>query len=392
MNRLARAAFCTLLLPLGLALLPACESPPEKRATGRWTLFDIAERFGTGAALGKGASAEFPGGFAPEGILASRSALKIALAFSEGQPAAYVITELWANYPAVWVQPMYVLTTGWDPAAKKFPVLRVIFSVGPKSGFYSPFWRVSYVVVPTAADADRYTAARQILEDKLPLLPGPDRLCVLAPGDIALEGGVDAVRPLFGDKVGTVGRAKTWLDGEPIDVLDFGVARFTADEKMVVDEQPLFIFMSRDGAGRLRPANLPNVGGTGPLYAVRPALGGATSRPAFGSLWRFHPVTLPATAAAFIPPGSDFDALREQIVGVDVPAVTGPGATLPNVKDFAGRVALNPACFDEPQFPAGCQWLDSQASIETLLPRNIRPSDIRATCPLVTYAGKPVAN
>jgi hypothetical protein len=39
-------------------------------------------------------------------------------------------------------------------------------------------------------------------------------------------------------------------------------------------------------------------------------------------------------------------------------------------------------------FPETCTWLDSQAKIEAALPLAISRTEILATCPFVTFAGK----
>jgi hypothetical protein len=56
-------------------------------------------------------------------------------------------------------------------------------------------------------------------------------------------------------------------------------------------------------------------------------------------------------------------------------------------------VALDRECFGDPMapVPTNCVWLDSQASVEGNIPSSfIFRTEILATCPLVTFAGKPV--
>ena len=63
-----------------------------------------------------------------------------------GYGAAYVVTEVWTDFDELWVQPAYVPVKGWS-AGKPQPLTlpgpwEPIFSVGPGSRFYSPFWQI----------------------------------------------------------------------------------------------------------------------------------------------------------------------------------------------------------------------------------------------------------
>jgi hypothetical protein len=54
-------------------------------------------------------------------------------------------------------------------------------------------------------------------------------------------------------------------------------------------------------------------------------------------------------------------------------------------------VALDKTCFDQPDFPVSCYWLDSQARVEGALgAANLIPTEISGTCPFVFYDKKPV--
>jgi len=70
---------------------------------------------------------------------------------TDGYRSAYVTTELWAHFAEVWVQPAYVPVTGWNADGTPVRLLgpdghwHPIFSVGPHSAFYSPFWQIVYV-------------------------------------------------------------------------------------------------------------------------------------------------------------------------------------------------------------------------------------------------------
>ena len=65
---------------------------------------------------------------------------------------------------------MYVPVTGWSGGeAARASRAQPIFSVGPGSRFYSPFWQMIYVEVPRTASATSVGA--QILDGKYPLHP-----------------------------------------------------------------------------------------------------------------------------------------------------------------------------------------------------------------------------
>ena len=57
-----------------------------------------------------------------------------------------------------------------------------IFSVGPGSGFYSPFWQMIYVEVPDGTPSATLTSVRQILDGGYPLQPGRGGRSALVPG------------------------------------------------------------------------------------------------------------------------------------------------------------------------------------------------------------------
>ncbi len=385
---------------LALALLAiSCETPAEKPTPRLWTVFDFAAALGNKPTLAKGASAQLPEGFAPQDFLSAPGQVRVSPGFSESRTAAFVTTELWANFPEVWLQPMYILVTQFNDETHAYvplPNAKAVFSVGPASAFYSPFWRVFYALVPPGTPPDQYQSARQVLNAGLPLRQGPNRLCVLVPPQTTL-GPQPVVRPFFGDEIGAVGIGAGWIDGTSIAVLDFGINRFTANAQLEIDAQPLFVFVVKK-QGLPRAAHLPAVGGTGALFSTTVATA-PRNRPIFGSLWRIHTVSLPRTAGVFIPAGDAFTALRTRVEdqGISVlplPArVTDPAT----INALIGRVALNAvaspggtSCFGEATFPDTCQWLDSQAAIEGYLPAAIERTELLLTSPFVTYADAPV--
>ncbi len=379
------------VLPLLALLAAACEGSSAGPPARLWNLFGLVEAFHAQEQIVPGAIPVLPAGLPPSRFLkqleGGRFELPTRFAYTEGRPSAYISIELWSQYPAVWVQPMYVLTTGWNPMTKVWaPVAgaKPIFTVGPQSGFYSAFWRVFYAVVPQGTPPDKYRSSRQILEDKLPLHPGPGRLCALAPSDFKVDKSTPPAPDLLGvDNVGEPNAGKGWVDGQEaqVDVLDFGLNRFTWNERLEVAEEPLLLIFARKADGGFTFTNLPAIGGTGPLFA-RQAPKGPPERPAFGSLWRLYGVALPPSAGVVLPPSGATDGLSLEGLA------THKGTDL--TKDTWYKVAVNAdECF-KPDFPAKCRWLDSQERIEAALPMGIVRTEALVTCPFVSYDGKAV--
>src|SRR5262245_19303950 len=127
----------------------------------RWTSFDLYEALLTGAPVA--VSPSFPRGFEATVFLAladDGAQLNIRAGFSEGQPSAFVVPELWVDYDEVWVQPWYLLVTAWDEKSPQQNRLKEadgttnsppVFDVGYESPFYSPLWTVFYAVVRPGA-------------------------------------------------------------------------------------------------------------------------------------------------------------------------------------------------------------------------------------------------
>lgn len=397
-----------LTLTTGLALATsACEGnpPPASDEPVLLTLGDL-ERGLSGPSFALGVQDLFPDGIPPSKLLKMTSAemleTPIVPAYAEGEPAGYTTTDLWFNFPEVWAQPMYVFVRP-DAAGVPAPIGRPIFSVGPKSRFYSPYWRVFQVSLPAGGDPDRYRSVRQIRDAKLPIREIAPRLCVLAPNRKDFHIKVSTTHPLLGaGTVATVGQGEGYVDGEsePVDVLSFGEDRFRFDARQVVAEQPLFVFtVPRQGDGVQVDAQLPRVGGTGPLGAQAPALG-TQGAPTHGSLWRLHRVRLPGPTSAvpvhvldpMIPGlGWDPEAARAHAPGILVAApLTVDEATR---RRYAFRAFVGErTCVDAPNaFGPGspCRWLDSQRAIEETLAGRIDRTEILVNCPYVTFRGAP---
>ncbi|MFP2912976.1 hypothetical protein ACLESD_49815, partial [Pyxidicoccus sp. 3LFB2] len=207
--------------------------------------------------------------------------LNVLPAFSEGQPAAYTVAEVWERVPEVWVQPWYVLVTAYDaanPTAKRLPDALALVDISEDSLFYSPFWEFIYVVVPEDTPADRYKRASDLFAAKLPMHRGGGFLAPLTPPDVltaVAQGGTGPVRPLSGESVGAARPGEVWLHGERVPYLNFGSNNFTwstaPDRNGIIDEVALFVFAHLDAEGRPVSLGLPAVLGTGPRGSARPA-------------------------------------------------------------------------------------------------------------------------
>jgi hypothetical protein len=389
------------VLVLSTGVLAGCGAseaePGVDTGLGRprlWTLFDARRALAEGRRIAT--TADLPDGIDAQEILApamdGTATLRIIPAFSEGAPAAYVMPELWADFYQVWAQPWYVLVTAWD--AKSPSQDRVknadgsnaapIIDVGPDSLFYSPFWVVTYAVVPAGADPARYVSSRQIFEDRLPLHPGVLWTYSLRPDDVKL-GATPPVHPFLQTPVASfLSEAPlAWLEGQAIGYFNEGSSNFTAGDTLVVDETPLYELARRGPDGAAETLGAPRVMGSGPPFA-----GGAADapggKPRFGAYSRLHLAVAPATAAAFDPDASPGAAAALKGAGIDPQAYRG------RVAANAVKVASSDvACFEAADFPASCAWLDSQAHIEATLGRaNITRTEVSACTPLVFYGGK----
>lgn len=380
------------------ALTAACASPSSATDEPRrlYTLFDIQAALHEGRMLPAGPA--FPTGIAPDSILTRgdpADTLKIAPAFSEGAPAAYVVTDLWLNFPEVWVQPWYILVTDWNEKSPRQNQLKdaqgkntpPLIDVGPDSGFYSAFWRHIYAVVPPGTPPDKYVSSRQLFDDGIPLHFAAPWFYTVRPATVGLVP-AKPLHPILQVEVGNISLGEAALiEGATVPYFNVGGTNFRFDDALVVEETPLFIFVRRDAAGVPIRLGAPDVVGSGPLYARRPA-DVANGQPRFGAFTRFYLAYLPATAAAF-----DLAAypLASQRLQALVPPI--------DPRAYQGRVALNGSkvaatdvdCFADEMFPDTCRWLDSQQRIEEGLARqDIERTGVTAATPLVFYGGKAV--
>lgn len=389
------------MLAVGLA---ACDEP-RPASPELWTLFDVQALYAGGAQPTDAIATDagLPGGVPLGSMVDPSGTLFVLPGWAEGYAVGYVTTEVWSHFDQVWAQPMYVPIRGWAGAEP----LRVqdangawhpIFSVGPGSLFYSPFWQIIYVLVPDSIQDGDLTSVRQVLDGGYPLFPSTGWVAALSPGEIGLD--TTAAPPTAGGALPGAG----WLDGAPISFIKFPAAPFWFDDELVVEEIPIFHFVFVTDDGSLIAPAIPSVLGTGPLYSNRPAPldGNGLPTAKYSAYWRVYTVKVPLTARVFALPDSRL-AMDLASAGIAIDATYGPDVLMPAdagaeavVASLPGRIAVTPACFAQlvqanPNFSTACGYLDSQAHIEAYLPPDaIVRTDITVTCPLVSLLGAPV--
>jgi hypothetical protein len=368
--------------------LAACGAPPPPDPWTLWTIDTLAKR-GDPAIVPAGARLQLLS--SPYSEIASVvqrddwNGLTVFPAFSEGKTAAYMTTEVWQNFDAVWLQPLYIPVGG--P-----PDSRPIFGVDAGTRFYSPFWQIIFFTPPAGKI---FKSAKEVLDSGAALRPGPGKFCAITRDETLFgaqaKGAAGPVRPLTNEPVGAPGNDEAYVDGELVWFIDLGGNRFTwAYDTLVVDETPLFAFARADGT----PLDLPKVGGTGPWK--HPSCDGrgncagvVNNTPQFGALWRLWNVLLPDAVSTgldvYVP--SSQPTLRTYVQS------QGFAATVPAFDDaqYSMRVALDgKSCFAAGTFPA-CKWLDSQNAIEGLLPDwRTTKTGTDVACPLVLFNGKAI--
>jgi hypothetical protein len=381
-----------------LVALGACsqgDAPPDPKL---WTLFDVQALYAEGAPATHGLAPNdgLPGGIPLGQLLAlsmGQSALVGRNAWEDDYQTTYVTTEVWSSFDRVWMQPAYVPVTGWTGGTPQpldaGTTLRPIFSVGPHSGFYSPFWQIVYALVPGGTAPGSVTSARQILDAGYSLTPSEGRTMPLTPDGITGGG-----NPGSG-----------WLDGAPISFLDFGTATFSWDAENVVQELPLFVFtvFGDDGQPHVL-SEMPKVLGTTP-----PGLGGGPppnigpngGQPRYSAFWRIYTVAVPPFATIFAPPGSPIatdmvaqgiptsNQYSDAIMAVD-PTQLAPYIGRLTV-DLTDSVTGLPACFATPTGLGTCHWIEVQAELEANLDASTtQATGITVTCPVIEAAATPV--
>jgi hypothetical protein len=396
-----------LTMILSASVFPACTTEDRADPAAVVTLFDIRTQLAGGSRLIDPINVPMAGRFS---FVAEKLSVDVSPAFSDGQSAAYVTTEYWKGFSKVWVQPMYVMVRETAGKLVPFKDLLPIFSVGPESAFYSPYWHVFFAVVPNTNPTPNFRSTRDVLNSGYRLISGPPRLCSLAPKGTDITGKRDTNPPLHPltnlDTVGPTATALGWVDGyrDPVDVVSSGDDRFTYNEQGVVDEAPLYVFRHQS-EGSMKPtlAGLPSVGGRD-LTGAPSGSAAPKNRPAFGSHWRLNFVDLPSTAGVLVPlsPNDKQLAKINVIQNAGLTAIPIDGAE--GVSELYFRpvldvvncqvslaAALKKAIGERPPLSTVCGFLDSQAKIqERLPPEKVLKSDILATCPWVTFHGEAV--
>ncbi len=273
---------------------------------------------------------------------------------SEGRALGFVITDIWEDHPEPWVQPVWHLATDASP-----PVPRgrpSIFPVDVDSTFYSPWWR--QVLVAQPADEGDLHGAREVLTHRLVETPNLI-LCPLVPEgvSVARPEGAPVRHPLTRRELKAPPSGSGVVEGKPVSYLAFG-AGLAPFEKQRLVEAELFVFT--------------HAGKPVPVAAVLPpdALHHAY-------LARVE-VRLPDDAKVFVP--SNRSDLRVALG--DLAPMVGP--ELDGFPEYALRVARSSACFTLPDFPAGCDWLDSQAKVRAALPASAFVSThVEVTAPVL---------
>jgi hypothetical protein len=382
------------LLSLAVVVVAAaCSEAPRPPDPRLWTIFDLQPRSADPTAA-VAADAGLPGGVPVAQVLGADGATLAVRPALDVYEAGYVTTEVWAHYDRVWIQPMYVLVTGWEAdgpvPVRVGGVVQPIFSVGPKSGFYSPFWQTIYVQVPADVSPQALGSVRAIIDSGYPLVPGPGRTVSLVPDGTTVPASPDIGAPRAG---------QGWLDAAPISFLDFGTGMFTWDEDGVVAETPLYHFVFPTADGTYVPLDVPAVAAGGPRGSnlAPPTL---NHQIRYAAYWRLYAVKVPLTAAVFAPPAQTevlrpglLEALRSTVVPVVEASGYSPDvATDPSVPQYIGHIAADPTCFGvTPLDLESCAWLDTQDHLERRVdPTAVEATAVTVTCPIVSVNGQPI--
>ena len=363
----------------------ACSGAPAPANPQLWTVFTDQALYAGGAAPARAIAAGdgLPGGI-PLGLILNGTALAERTALADGGSVTFLTTEVWANYPQVWMQPVYVPIIGWAADGTPKKLLdgtgsgHPIFSVGPQSGFYSPFCQIVYAQVPAGTASDALTSARQILDGGYPLTPSEGRTMPLVPAGVTGGGTPGTSAP---------GSGQGWLDGAPIAFLDFGSDTFAWDPASnVVQEAPIYVLTLRgpDGAPHAF-ASIPTVLGDTPPGAGNGQPLQIDGQWRFSAYWRVHTIAVPPQARVFAPPGSQVasDLAAEGVsAGTYTAALTGGDPT--DYQTYEGLVALDAGdpsqglagCFDSAASLPGCTWLDSEDALRQLDLASAEPTGI----------------
>jgi len=400
----SRAVRLIVVVALALGALAACDAPRAPRPK-LWTLFDVQALYADGAGGEDGIALDggLPGGVKLEKMLSPADATTVVArpTITEGYNGSYFTTEVWSHFDEVWLQPMYIPVKAWaNGVPQPLAPGTWIFSVGPRSGFYSPFWQMVYFDVDENTPTDAITSVRQVLDGKYPLHFGPGRTVSLVPGDVVGPPGDMPTIPF------TTGSG--WLDGQRVSFIDFGKATFTWNEQAVIDELPIYVLLFRTPDGRLVAPDIQTVAGTGPPGSGGPPAPIIDKELRYAAYWRIYTVTVPASARVFSPDPYLQQKLSDAGLSGDMIIDDYSADGLAYANQLSGWVAINPdpasgmaGCFatgggldPDPSNTnsSKCIWLNSQAAIEMHIdPSAIRRTDVTVTCPFVTIDGRPVS-
>ena len=169
-----------------VAVAVGCSQPDAPPSPAVFTLFDVQALYAEGhdGNYPIAVDSSLPGGIPIRKLMSAEGVLKVHPTWAEGYRAAYVVTEVWTDFDELWLQPAYVPVKGWSQGARGLLTMpwEPIFSVGPGSRFYSPFWQIMFVDVPDDTTPESLTSAEQVLRSGYPLHPDLGRVMVMTPG------------------------------------------------------------------------------------------------------------------------------------------------------------------------------------------------------------------
>jgi hypothetical protein len=366
-------------LLLAVLLLTGCD-PTNPVKAGRWTTIELAEGARTMGTAGGFPSALFvtpKGGPLPfraeetPPALAAEAGWSVLPAYALGQSAAYVVSEVWESHPDPWVQPVYVLVTSLNPVVR--PTVdgaRVpnVFGVGADSTFYSPFWQGILVQVREVPPKEGLPDTRAVLAAATQTQLAGKPLCPITPdGFVIASTHGTPVHPFTGAEVKPLFAGPVRIDGATPSYIDFGADKFEADDSGLVLPTRIFFFTRM-------------IEGVRTLLELPAVLADNAARNGYA---RRHDVIL-GSEAIFVPPGAKWDAVRKRL---DAPPAD-PNIPAALAASYALRVAKTGACFGAAaSFPAGCEWVDSEAAIDRLEPRRVVRTEVTMTAVPVLFDG-----
>ncbi len=362
MMRFAVVAFAvSAVVTMGSACGPL---PPEAKPSKLWSAKDFVanarrdKAFGFIASrmLGVETGDVIPWRSPPFELTEARQGIGRGLplwpAFADGKTASMLITEIWQNHPAPWVQPVYQFL-------KEGPAVDGVFAVDDTSTFYTPYWRAELATVPAETAPKTFTSVAAILNSKVPVTKSVMVMCPIVPADVAVaaaSGETLARRPMTGEPVTQLSHAKAWVNGVSVEYLGIGFHRqtVTGSSSEVPVETPLYFFVKAPGSAFSLPPILP----TSPMQH---------------SFHRRYEVPLAAPMGVFVPASRPELKALLQSEGAPVPDAH-PAISDAVGKPYLLRVAANASeCFaNAATFPAACIWLDSQTALEANLQQDVR--------------------